>query len=48
MVYLISIRCFYCFSGGKDGFVRINPAPKAILADISTFAQTGALEKTNT
>jgi len=48
MAYLISIRYIYCFSGGKDGFVRINQAPKAMLLDISALAQSGVVEKRNT
>ena len=37
----------YYFFGGKDGFVKIYQNPKAILIDISTFAHTGVVKKTN-
>jgi len=37
----------YCFFGGKDGFVKIYQDPKAILIDISAFAHTGVVKKTN-
>lgn len=41
------IFSIYCFFGGKDGFVKIYQSPKAILIDISTFAHTGVVKKTN-
>ena len=43
------INFTYCyFSGGEDGFVRINHRPKAILTDISVLAQVGIVKKANT
>ena len=35
------------YQGGKDGLVKINQAPSAMLVDISTFAQIAASKKTN-
>ena len=36
----------YYFFGGKDGFVKINQHPKAIVIDISTFTHTGTILST--